>query len=191
MPRPAECCVICLAALLDKHCRGLEMITYARGQFSFHCYSAGRKEESEERFTLPWWFYLKCNFMYFWWQGNCFSSCLQSSWTVSHPPWASSKMPCTYIFKCFKWDIYKYIYICTYKKNLPFTLLVQKAFYFDWEQIVHSHPQSEAGQIPFCAHFHIIMVFMYTQMDIHRYTHGIFVNLALLIVLSFKSVLTS
>lgn len=121
MPRPAECCVICLAALLDKHCRGLEMITYARGQFSFHCYSARRKEESKERFTLPWWFYLKCNFMYFWWQGNCFSSCLQSSWTVSHPPWASSKMPCTYIFKCFKWDIYIYIYARVKKSSIYIT----------------------------------------------------------------------
>lgn len=78
-----------------------------------------------------------------------------------------------------------------YEKNLPYTLLVQKAFYFDWEQIVHSYPQFEIGQIALCARFHNIMVFMYTQMYIQRHTRGISVNWALLIVLMSRPVLTS
>lgn len=53
-PRPVECCLICLAAVLGKYCSGLEMITYTRGQFSFHCNSGGRKGRSKEKFTLLW-----------------------------------------------------------------------------------------------------------------------------------------
>lgn len=47
MSHPAECCVIYPAALLDKHCIGLEMITYTRGQFSFHWSSTERKKARE------------------------------------------------------------------------------------------------------------------------------------------------
>lgn len=92
---------------------------------------------------------------------------------VSHSSWASSKMPRNYAFKSLKWKkrnaCIKKIFLHVWK-NRPYTLLVQKAFCFDWEHIVCSYPQFEIGQITLCAHFHNIMNFMYTQMYIKTYT---------------------